>query len=100
MRLLRFKARFGTIAKLCCALLRTVKLCYALGNFDIADYLYLRLEDMMATRNPELEHDLWCFIYFQLLNKPETKSVMIEWLLGERVSARGSLASATKRHKA
>ena len=54
----------------------------------------------MAARDPELEHDLWCFIYFQLLNKSETKSVMIEWLLGERESARGSMASVTKHHKA
>ncbi len=36
MRLWRFKSGSDTIIKLCCALLRSVKLCYALENVEIS----------------------------------------------------------------
>ena len=41
MRLWRFKSGSDTIIKLCCALLRSVKLCYALENVEIADFMPL-----------------------------------------------------------
>ena len=41
MRLWRFKSGSDTIFKLCCALLRSVKLCYALENVEIADFMPL-----------------------------------------------------------
>ena len=41
MRLWRFKSGSDTIIKLCCALLRSVKLFYALENVEIADFMPL-----------------------------------------------------------
>ena len=41
MRLWRFKSGSDTIIKLCCALLRSVKLCYALENVEIANFMPL-----------------------------------------------------------
>ena len=41
MRFWRLKADSDTIIKLCCALLRSVKLCYALENVEITDFMPL-----------------------------------------------------------
>jgi hypothetical protein len=72
MRLLRFLARVDTIVKISCALLCSIKLCYALGNFEIADItllltqsrasksLHLWLQDTMKAQDPfpDSEEDL------------------------------------------
>ena len=44
MRLWRFKSGSDTIIKLCRALLRSVKLCYALENVGIADFMPLLIQ--------------------------------------------------------
>ena len=44
MRLWRFKSGSDTIIKLCCALLRSVKLYYALENVEIANFMPLLIQ--------------------------------------------------------
>ena len=56
MRLGRFKSGSDTIIKFCCALLRSVKLCYALENVEIADFMPLLIQSLYKDAEDPQNH--------------------------------------------
>lgn len=110
MRLWRFKSGSDTIIKFCYALLRSVKLCYALENVAIADFMPLLIQSLYKDAEDPQNHCIfnsrtrWQNNKIQKFQMYQSMIYLKKtWclypcggILGERERAWGSLPSVTK----